>query len=367
MAFKRYKLSKRVINDLKKRSGFGIFFYLFFAWFIPFSDGYVHRDPGFSLLFIAGVTLICLFRLIHLHIAKGAIGKAEKLDTTIFFASVIASSLIWGAGFVRIVLVDGEPDTRFLMTICSMGIAAGGVLAYVPHLRLSLIFCFSLLLPVDLVLFTIAPDLPLAVSILLFMVYLSFLAVRGHREYWDALENEHLLDLRSRELERISRHDGLTGLINRRYFDETFKLEWHRAQRNRSPLSVVLLDIDDFKRVNDSFGHQAGDKYLKVISALISKVFQRKNDITARYGGEEFIVLLPERQETARAMAEQLRAVVEKTQLTHQNHTIMSTVSIGVATDIPSRNTCPDSLISKADKALYQSKEGGKNRVTGFL
>jgi diguanylate cyclase (GGDEF)-like protein len=157
-------------------------------------------------------------------------------------------------------------------------------------------------------------------------------------------------------LHRISTQDGLTGLSNRRHFDDTLVLEWRRAMRNGMPLSLLLLDVDFFKVFNDEQGHQAGDDVLREVSNVLRETVQRAADIVARYGGEEFVVLLPETDaDHAQVIAETLRRGIE------QLGTV--TASLGVATQVPSREGSAHELVRKADEALYQAKKLGRNRV----
>ena len=364
MGFKRYQLNARVVQDLKKRSTIGIVFYLMVVCLVLFADGYYYRHPGFAREYMFWVSLICLFRLIHLPVARLTKQRFEKLNNHIFLASVALTALIWGVGFAKFLLQEGEAPTRFMMTVCSIGLCAGGVVAFVPDIRLCLVFLILFLMPADLTLFATGIDRPLAIAIFMFVIYLCFIAVRSNRDYWDALESEHLLAVRSRELEQLSRTDGLTGMFNRRYFDESYAREWRRAVRGQSPLSIILFDIDYFKRVNDQYGHPAGDAYLKHIGGIILQVFRRTTDLSARYGGEEFIVLLPESLETAAKRAERFRAAVEQTYILHHGEKIQRTISAGVATMVPGRTDHSKILISRADSALYQSKENHRNKVT---
>ena len=203
--------------------------------------------------------------------------------------------------------------------------------------------------------------------IFLFSVYMVLIAYRGNREYWNALENEYLLEIKSREMERLSNTDVLTGLYNRRYFDEAFDREWKRSGRDNSLLSIILFDIDHFKNVNDTFGHQAGDEYLKKTAETMTSVFKRDYDIVARYGGEEFMVLLPGiNADHASQMAEKVRKKIESMILDHRGKKVGATISAGIMCCVPNFNTIPDFIISCVDQALYIAKLGGRNRVAVY-
>jgi diguanylate cyclase (GGDEF)-like protein/PAS domain S-box-containing protein len=163
--------------------------------------------------------------------------------------------------------------------------------------------------------------------------------------------------------------DDLTGLANRRSFDETLDREWSRTLREGTQLSLLLIDIDNFKSVNDDYGHQVGDDYLRAISAALSSAL-RAPDSLARYGGEEIAVILPRADsQGALETAERLRAAVTALHLTHEGNAEgggLATVSIGVATALARHGgtiKMPESLLLAADNALYKAKQAGRNRV----
>ena len=166
-------------------------------------------------------------------------------------------------------------------------------------------------------------------------------------------------------LEQLATHDGLTGLANRRCFDDTLQGEWRRAMRHRQPLSLLMVDVDNFKQYNDVHGHLSGDECLKRIAGAVAAEM-RANDLVARYGGEEFAVILPNQSlKGAAIVAERIRYRVEQLQLPNQlveNRRV--TVSIGAATAIASAETEASALVAIADAALYRAKHMGRNRIS---
>ncbi len=174
------------------------------------------------------------------------------------------------------------------------------------------------------------------------------------------------LEEANRRLYRYSYVDGLTGIANRRHFDEFLAREWRELARRRAPLSLILIDIDCFKPYNDNYGHEAGDRTLKSVAQAIAGVVQRESDLAARYGGEEFVVVLPATpREAARDLAERIREAVAGLGLPHA-HSLATdhvTLSLGLATVVPDVAQPPVSLVLAADGALYEAKEGGRNRV----
>ena len=166
------------------------------------------------------------------------------------------------------------------------------------------------------------------------------------------------------EIYRLTTVDGLTQVYNKRYFLEALEREMSRAARYRRELSLIMFDIDHFKKINDSLGHLAGDLVLKQLAATIrSKI--RREDILARYGGEEFAILLPEiDHQNAQQFAEKIRKLVEKQSFKFEQSKIAVTVSVGVAS-AGSEISQGSDLVKAADERLYSAKEGGRNRVVG--
>jgi two-component system, chemotaxis family, response regulator WspR len=168
------------------------------------------------------------------------------------------------------------------------------------------------------------------------------------------------------ELQRLTNVDGLTGLSNRRYFNEFSGPQWKLAIREKSPIGILMVDVDNFKKYNDTYGHLAGDEVLKGVGAAMQKSVSRPTDLPARFGGEEFVVLLPASPlESVRTVGERLRANVEELGIPHVASTVCGhvTVSVGGAVTIPAPDATLISLIEAADQALYEAKETGKNRL----
>lgn len=168
------------------------------------------------------------------------------------------------------------------------------------------------------------------------------------------------------QLEKLAFRDGLTNLYNHRYFQEMLAKEISRVERYGRPMALLLFDIDHFKKINDTYGHPIGDKVLVHMSCAISKAV-RPSDIIARYGGEEFAVILPETNFSGmKVFAERLRRCVEALVTEVDNHAITITISCGGAHYKPGDRCRPSDLIAVADRALYESKENGRNLVTAY-
>lgn len=168
------------------------------------------------------------------------------------------------------------------------------------------------------------------------------------------------------ELKRLSLSDGLTGIANRRYFDDFLEREWNRAKREKTPLSMIMIDIDYFKAFNDTYGHQAGDQCLRTVATVLRTTVKRTVDLVARYGGEEFAIVLPDTDILgAYEVAERIRNNIEILGIEHlkSDNCGFVTISSGIASAIPEKNSVPTEIISEADIALYKAKKEGRNKV----
>lgn len=165
-------------------------------------------------------------------------------------------------------------------------------------------------------------------------------------------------------VEALSEYDSLTCIPNRRSFDGWFASCYEDARQSKSPLSLVLIDVDEFKSYNDGYGHLAGDKCLRLIAAILKETLVGSSAKLARYGGEEFAAILPATPgDQALAVAERLRGAVQACELKHRySPEGIVTISVGAATTIPGAGTQADALFAEADRALYEAKRGGRNR-----
>lgn len=180
-----------------------------------------------------------------------------------------------------------------------------------------------------------------------------------------SLEKARSDDMAER-MKEMSREDGLTGLANRRHFDEVLNLEWQRCMRDGASLSLLFIDVDFFKPYNDEYGHQAGDDCLQRLGRILADHARRPGDLAARYGGEEFVVLYPQTGPRSLAqMADKLLRAVADERMPHGHSSVADhiTVSIGTACMVPEQNFGPEQLVAAADHAVYEAKNKGRNRV----
>ncbi|MEG4243339.1 diguanylate cyclase [Microcoleus sp. MON2_D6] len=178
---------------------------------------------------------------------------------------------------------------------------------------------------------------------------------------------EEMLRHRAEQERLIATTDGLTQVANRRCFDERLPSEWHRLMQGKQQLSLIMLDVDYFKRYNDCYGHQAGDICLVKVASSAAQAVKRSSDLFARYGGEEFAAILPNTDaDGAIAVAESIREAIRDLGIPHEQSNVSTivTVSMGIATVIPTAETSPDELVALADRALYDAKRQGRDRYT---
>ncbi len=179
------------------------------------------------------------------------------------------------------------------------------------------------------------------------------------------IELTHKLNQANKDLQLLSATDGLTGLSNRRMFDELSLREWRRCERANKAFSLVMVDVDNFKLYNDNYGHQAGDECLKVVAAQMLRAAPRASDVVARYGGEEFVFVLGDTDiDGAKWVANHVRQRIADLNMPHLATALRHvSVSCGVASVMPSDDVSLETLLQSADHALYQAKEQGRNRV----
>lgn len=299
-----------------------------------------------------------------------------------FVVLVALEGLAWGGGGV-IALVGLETPLGLLSLIFIVGVTGVTVALYANQLAAVGAFLIGALAPSTFTLAWLGSELNIAAAVLLLIygIALWYTATQLNQNYRLSLElrfeNENLArDLRlanrqlkttNQDLERLSFTDGLTQISNRYFFERRYVQEWQRGLRERSPLGLVLIDIDQFKEYNDHYGHLAGDECLRKVASAINLALMRPVDLLARYGGEEFVVLLPNTPlEGALNVAGEIRKAVEQLGLAHATSTVRDqiTVSMGVAAVIPSAAMDQAQLLETADLALYQSKNSGRDRIT---
>lgn len=280
-----------------------------------------------------------------------------------YFITLMLTSLIWGIG--SLIIMPGNSQVLQVITFCFLvGLAGGAISVYSSHAVMTISTIAAILLPATVSFLFSGSGMLVGLAIGAILFFAS--AVRATRVLGATLNQNFLmtreLDMSRREAERMANIDDLTGLYTRRAFYEFAKVVSNASRRNDKPVSMIIMDIDSFKEINDSYGHAAGDSALM----KVGKIFQerlRRSDISGRIGGEEFAILLPgtTMQQTV-SIAEQLRKQIEELKIQVEGKVIGITASFGVASGMDDLDT----LGGQADKAMYRSKQSGKNAVTAF-
>jgi len=322
---------------------------------------------AWAIRFLAVVPLL-LFCTFFVYRIRHAVWREAVMSVTLVVCGI---SLPWIAGLsthpnaahyqtgVTLIVLFGNIviSLRFrsaLATSVAMtviyGLAVGSVEAMPPEVRFNnWLFCFAAVAISLIANFRMDQDQRRA----------YFARLREHERNQ---ELSHAVEL----LAKLSAEDALTQIANRREFDRRLDIEWGRARRDGTPLSLIMVDVDCFKNYNDHYGHQAGDVCLQQIARRLRAIPQRPADLVARFGGEEFVVLLPATaEEDAAVLAERMRSAIVDLQIPHATSRVAPgvTASFGVAALHPVGNQSAADLIAAADAALYVAKEKGRNRV----
>jgi len=313
-----------------------------------------------TILMVTALIRICLFIRYWQVMPQG---KDVLVWEKPYFITLTLTTLAWGVGSLFIMPVDSNAHQVVIYCVL-IGFSGGAFSYYSAHRAVTLATIVILLTPATLKFFLSGDQLMVGLAILAFIFFLS--AVRATKGISLALHHNllmtHELEISKAEAEKLARVDELTRLYNRRAFYESGKRLVSYCQRHNEMISVIVIDVDNFKEINDAFGHAAGDAVLKHISTFLKQKF-RKSDVAARIGGEEFGILLPTANpEVAEKLAEELRQEIEDSSIVFDEDNIKVTASIGVT----SGDSDIDILVKHADIAMYRAKESGRNSVVCY-
>lgn len=313
------------------------------------------------IMFITSVTRLLLFKKYHKVDPKGL----EILSwETPYFITITLTTLTWGIGALFIMPFDSPLHQVIILTFL-VGLSGAGTSLYSSHTNITITTILILLLPIIIYFLINSSYTFIGLSIAALGFLLS--SVRATRSLGRTLDQnftlKHQLEASKAKAEEDARIDHLTDLYNLRAFHEGGKSLANISQRNSHDFSLILMDIDHFKNINDSFGHAAGDHVLIEVADILKQTF-RKSDICARIGGEEFAILLPSTTlDQAYELAEKVRLEIEKTSFIFNEKTMFITASFGLSSEMYDINK----LLSQADEFLYQSKNSGRNTVSSSL
>lgn len=357
-----WRLSQ-VVSDTYELSKIGGFLYVFGWAVIAWMGSVMAFAPGLTLGLAGAFFALGALRLWMRPPVSGD-AKANRRWLRRYALVLPMASGLWAAVQAWI-LLDGRfgPEMRMVSLVATIGYATVFANIYSTVRNLAVAGVALLFLPLLAVLWSQPAERALAVAMSFYAMYLAGAVVRSHSEYRRRLRLDEAL-LEQRDLfEHLSRTDPLTGVYNRRHFTEHLDLAAQQAQRGGPGFTLLLLDVDHFKRVNDLHGHVTGDACLQALADRLQRLFPAPDSLLARLGGEEFGVLFPGSEASAMAAAEALRHDLVNRPIECDGKVLTVTASMGVGAFDPPRHGDGDALYRAVDMALYGAKGQGRNRV----
>lgn len=352
----------RETRDTAQRLAMGGAFYVL-GWLVVGGFGAVHRHhPWTGALVLLAFVGLALAR--RRPAPPGPDDEAPALLAWLDrqWVVVMATAALWAGVLAWVLLEPRFAPARTAALLCTVAYATAFAHNFSTRLGRALAGVALVYLPAPAVLAWTGQDPALALTLAIYAIYLALITRRSHGEYQHQLDLDQALRTQRDQYEQLSRTDALTGLANRRHFSEALERLAEAARADGRPLSLLVLDLDHFKRVNDEQGHDAGDACLARFGERMQAVFDHPGAHLARLGGEEFAVLLPAAGVPAAARAaEALRASLAAEPLRLREGPIRITVSIGVAGFDPDQEAA--ALYRAADRAMYQAKADGRDRV----
>ena len=345
-------------KDLERRSRNGAFVYSAVFFVIGIGTEFYRTSPADFYSILAIFVALGAIRLISYKFSDLLEQQHFLLREILLYFNALSPALLLGIVFSASLIMPRFEPLFLLVLLSVFGMLSGGIVNFSPRPDISVSYVAVLLLPpfVSLVMLTSERALE-ATLLFVYGIYMLLLSRRMNSEYSTLVEQQA-------ELERINLQDSLTGIYNRRAFDQSFDDRWALQSRPSGKVTLMLIDIDHFKQINDQLGHSMGDLVLKQVANEIRKVCRRETDIVARIGGEEFAVLLTHKeQKTESELAEKIRLTISQMKFLQEQPERTVTVSIGVASICPSFENSPKTLFDLADKRLYRAKAFGRNRV----
>jgi diguanylate cyclase (GGDEF)-like protein len=314
-------------------------------------------------LVLVGISVARFFYHRHLIASMG-----DDITRTrwVFCGMSLAYNLYWGILCATMFGMGQRDNQSWMMLVATVGITAGGTVITASDPVLPRYYAFVTLGPTALALLSQGGWSNLSVTglILMMVMYSRNLARIARRDHRVAVQAQMLLEQRALELEALSRTDALTRIANRLSFEETLHTAWRLSLRRKEPLSLAVIDLDHFKRINDQHGHPFGDQCLHAAAQAIAARARRPGDLVARYGGEEFVMLMPNTHaEDAAKLAKEVLMHVCQTRVEQGSVAVLLSCSVGVASCIAQASDTPQALVQKADQALYMAKTRGRARV----
>lgn len=362
------RLKPQVLNELTNRAKSGIFSYLILWLAIAIWADLHILFPLFFWVNTIIFSLGCLAKLTHHIVFTKKLSKNTDLLSKSIIINTIFSGLHWGVINAWAVIDLDLSQIHYIMLMTSVGFSMAGTANFAISEEIRKYYPFCIIMP-GFIVGIISWDgehLFIAFLAVLSLLYITSTAKIIAQDYWDAVHANLLMNDRALLLEELTNTDPLTQLKNRFYFDKEFLTEWSRCSKQSSPVSLMMIDLDHFKNINDTFGHQFGDTCLVEFSTLLSNL-ARDFDIVARYGGEEFIIFLPATSlEQSKKLAKNILNETSKLALKYEGEVVKIGCSIGIQSLIPNIEMNKVDLIKQADSALYMAKTQGRQRYYAY-
>jgi diguanylate cyclase (GGDEF)-like protein len=353
-------------EELAQRTALGIWIYPAMWLTLSLATDLSQRWPLVVWGNVAGLMTMAICRaLLNRHLAH-LLAQRPRPTALAFQGLTLAISAYWGTlTGVCMVLAPSQPAAWMMLTM-TVAFCAGGNTLFGINPALRVAYPVAMIAPVVIAqAMEPSPEQRMMMFIeVALMFYLNRSSSLVYKDYWDARHAQRLSDQRARELELASLTDGLTQVPNRLYFERQYAYEWARQCRHGGQVSVMIVDLDHFKQINDTWGHPFGDQCLQQVARALTGACGRSTDFVARYGGEEFVVLLAETDAAgARTVAERMRQHISALPVMHEGTPVALSCSIGLCTTVPHPGKSAQATIDVADKALYRAKHGGRNQV----
>lgn len=356
---------QRALIDLSIRARGGIILYPV-VWFITAAWGNIPQLNPIAFYSISALLmLISLLRTIHyIYLHKGNVTNLKFMNHSLI-SLILIIALFWGVLTAWVMFYSPYVTLKYPYMVILAALGIGGTSILSISRIIGITYPFLVFLPSIISALIMGGTENHVMSLLAFlsMVYILEASRATRQDYQDAIHNHFLAEERAQRLQEVSITDPLTGLKNRAFFNEQLPIEWNSCSRLHSPLSILILDLDHFKRINDKYGHIVGDECLQLIGEMLNNEIPRSTDTAIRYGGEEFVIILPNTHIThASLLAERLIKATAHLDFRIDDEPIPLKCSIGVASTIPNYQENYKTLLISADKALYQAKNEGRNR-----
>lgn len=360
------ELAVRCLLDTAERTALGIWIYPAMWMIVALFSGTAQRWPLLTWGNVAGLLLMAVVRAYLNQNLPHLLQTHRVVAERSFKFMTLAIAAYWGTLTGICIYLAPTEGIAWIMLTLTVAFCAGGNTLFGINAALRFPYPLAMIVPVVIAqALQHTPDQKIMMGMeVVLTLYLRRSSGIVQKDYWDARLAQRLSAQQARELELASLTDGLTQVPNRMYFDRQYAYEWARQCRHGGPVSLMMVDIDHFKRVNDSYGHPFGDACLQEVAKALRAGCGRSTDFVSRYGGEEFVVLLAETDSAgARVVADRMLEQVRAIRLEHQGQTVQLTCSIGLSTTIPYPTKDAASLIHEADQALYRAKHGGRNQA----